>query len=110
MTMTPPDIDKILEAYAAGTATAEEREIVRNYILDDASRLELLLEALRRQAMKELGLNPEKDFLPAHLKNCAPEAYEKRTAFRSKDRNKSSDMGTVPRKTLPELLMQILLK
>ena len=30
MTMTPPDIDKILEAYAAGPATAEEWEFVRN--------------------------------------------------------------------------------
>ena len=81
MNHSSKDINKLLKIYANGHATPEQRHIVRNAIMDDTSLFVDLLMAMREKAMIEIGLDPKDDFLPAHLKSCAPEAFKECKTF-----------------------------
>lgn len=53
----------LLRVYADGTATPQQRRTVRAYVLNDPSLLDQVVEALRRQAMKELNISESDDVL-----------------------------------------------
>lgn len=69
------DIHNLIRIYARREATAEQREQIREYIYDDTDRFIELLQAMRHEAMGELGLNVSDDFLPDLIERCAPGAY-----------------------------------
>ncbi len=61
-----------MQLYIDRKASLEQRLALKEYIIDDVSRFEILLDMMRRQAMKELNMDPADDFLPAHIANCVP--------------------------------------
>lgn len=69
------DIHDIVRLYARREATPEQRDLVREYIYDNTDRFIELLQAMRYEAMGELGLNVSDDFLPELIDRCAPGAY-----------------------------------
>lgn len=77
----PTDIDRLLDLYAAGQASPHESNIVREYLMDDLGRFDILLEKLRAKAMAELGIDKADDFLPAHLRACSPSTFAAWQAF-----------------------------
>lgn len=83
---TPVDINKLIDLYVHNQASENERELVREYILEDDARCDIILEAMRRKAMEDLNINPENDFLPGHLKRLAPNAFAASLAFSQKSR------------------------
>lgn len=63
-----------MQLYINSQATPEQRAIVQDYIMDDASRFDALINIMRLKAMRELDIDPADDFLPDHLQQCAPAA------------------------------------
>lgn len=67
------DIRALLQLYIDRKADKEQRRLVREYIMDDASRFEMLIDMMRRKTMIELDMDPADDFLPEHVQNCIGE-------------------------------------
>ncbi len=84
------DINRLINLYIRRLETPEQNAAVREYLIDDTSRFDILLEAMRAQAMQELGIDMTDDFLPAHLQKCAPEAFSMCSAFRKRDKKQVS--------------------
>lgn len=90
------DIHHLIQLYARHEASEEQCEKVRQAILDDTDLFIDLLLAKRREAMKNLGMNPKEDFLPSHLQACAPEAYGKCASFSHMDGSDAGVSASLP--------------
>lgn len=75
------NIDDIIRLFVRRQATAEQRRQVKEYIYDNADNFNVLLRIIREEAMKDMGLKPEDDFLPKLLKERSPKAFEECPAF-----------------------------
>lgn len=69
------NIDDIIRLFVRRQATAEQRRQVKEYIYDNADNFNVLLRIMREEAMKDMGLNPDEDFLPELLKERSPQAF-----------------------------------
>jgi predicted mannosyl-3-phosphoglycerate phosphatase (HAD superfamily) len=56
-------MDELLKKYACGIASREEKEEVRNYLAENMSHLQKMIEMMRSIAMQELNLPIESDML-----------------------------------------------
>lgn len=75
------NIDDIIRLFVRRQATAEQRRQVKEYIYDNADNFNVLLRIMREEAMKDMGLNPDDDFLPELLKERSPQAFGECPAF-----------------------------
>ncbi len=74
-------INDIIRLYVRHEATAEQRAQVKQFVFDNADNFNVLLKIMREEAMKEIGLDPADDFLPALLKERSPKAFSECPAF-----------------------------
>lgn len=70
-----------MRLYVRREASAEQIETVREYLMDDSARFDLLLDMMRRRAMDELSISPSDDFLPSQLQACSPAIFAESLAF-----------------------------
>ncbi len=86
-------INDIIRLYLRREATEEQRRMVREYIFDNTDNFNVLLKIMREEAMKEMGLNLDEDFLPGLLKERSPKAFAECPAFAEEARMISADFA-----------------
>lgn len=78
-----------MRLYVRREASPEQIETVREYLMDDSARFDLLLDMLRRRAMNELAISPSDDFLPSQLQACSPAIFAESLAFDTDESDES---------------------
>lgn len=70
------DSKRLIASFVNKTATLTERQNLATFISENPARFDLVLEKLRERAMIEMGLDPNSDFLPEHIRHCVPSAKD----------------------------------
>lgn len=69
------DINELIRLYVKGEADAAQTAQVQAYLLNNTEGLSILINAIRQNAMNELGLDSEADFLPELIREATGQTY-----------------------------------